>query len=125
MNRNSRYAFYGSMRKGLENYSLYQRDLVFLETVELSGFKMYSLVDYPYVIRTGNLADKIVVDLFAITDPETERIIHNMELGAGYIFSEVEIADIKFGIYLFERANTDNIEVSRGDWSVLRKLSGF
>jgi hypothetical protein len=48
-----------------------------------------------------------------------------MEMDAGYIFSEIEIAHIKFGIYLFETVRADNAEVTGGDWSTYRKLSGF
>ncbi len=48
-----------------------------------------------------------------------------MELAAGYIFSEVEIADIKFGIYLFEAAATHNIAILGADWATFKKLSGF
>jgi len=86
---------------------------------------MYSLAEYPYIIRTGNSVDKIVAELFAITNAETERTIHEMELDVGYIFSEVEIADIKFGIYVFRSAGANDNEVKLGDWSAFRKLTGF
>ena len=109
----------------MENYRLFENDLNFLRTIELGGFKMFSLGPYPYIIRTGNSDDKIVGDLFKVTNIETEQTIHKMELDAGYIFSEVEIAGIKFGIYLLEAANADNPEVRNGDWSAFRKLSRF
>jgi len=125
MNKNSQYAFYGSLRRGMENYRLFESDLNFLRTVELGGFKMFSLGPYPYIIRTGNSEDKIVGDLFIVTNRETEQTIHKMELDAGYIFSEVEIAGNKFGIYLLEATNADHPEVGGGDWSTFRKLSRF
>jgi len=109
----------------MENYCLYEDDLNFLRTVELGGFKMYSRIHYPYIVKAGKSDHKIVVDLFKVTNPETEQTIHKMELDAGYIFSEVEIADIKFGIYLFEAARADDSEVRNGDWRAFRKLSGF
>lgn len=86
---------------------------------------MFSLVNYPYIIWTGNSDHKIVAELFKVTNLETEQTIHKMELDAGYIFSEVEIADIKFGIYLLEATNADHPEVWNGDWSAFRKLSRF
>lgn len=125
MNGNHHYAFYGSLRKGGENYILYQNDLQYLTTVELQGFKMYSLGEYPYVIRSRNHAHKVVADLFIITNPETERIIYEMEVGAGYIFSVVEVDRIKFGIYLFTHASHRHSEVTTGDWSLFQGISGF
>ncbi len=70
MNSEGGYAFYGSLREGLENYALYRDDLGFLETVELCGFKMDSLGDYPYVVQTGDFVDSIVVDLLTITNQQ-------------------------------------------------------
>jgi gamma-glutamylcyclotransferase (GGCT)/AIG2-like uncharacterized protein YtfP len=86
---------------------------------------MYSLREYPYIIKSEKLVDTIVADLFKITSAETEQMIHEMELEAGYVFSEVEIADIKFGIYLFKAKNDNHPEVGSGDWSSFRKLTGF
>jgi len=48
-----------------------------------------------------------------------------MELAARYIFSEVEIVDIKFGIYLFVAAATPDIAIVGSDWATFKKLSGF
>jgi gamma-glutamylcyclotransferase (GGCT)/AIG2-like uncharacterized protein YtfP len=44
-----------------------------------------------------------------------------MELEEGYIFSEVEIADDKFGIYVFDARVVDSSEVVSGDWRSYRK----
>jgi len=125
MNSDSQYAFYGTLRRGEENYALYRQDLIYLRTVILPGYKMYSLREYPYIIKSEKLVDTIVADLFKITSAETEQMIHEMELEAGYVFSEVEIADIKFGIYLFKAKNENHPEVGSGDWSSFRKLTGF
>jgi gamma-glutamylcyclotransferase (GGCT)/AIG2-like uncharacterized protein YtfP len=125
MNLDSQYAFYGTLRRGEENYALYRQDLIYLRTVILPGYKMYSLREYPYIIKSEKLVDTIVADLFKITSAETEQMIHEMELEAGYVFSEVEIADIKFGIYLFKAKNDNHPEVGSGDWSSFRKLTGF
>jgi gamma-glutamylcyclotransferase (GGCT)/AIG2-like uncharacterized protein YtfP len=125
MNSDSQYAFYGTLRRGEENYALYRQDLIYLRTVILPGYKMYSLREYPYIIKSEKLVDTIVADLFKITSAETEQMIHEMELEAGYVFSEVEIADIKFGIYLFKAKNDNHPEVGSGDWSSFRKLTGF
>lgn len=125
MNKDSYYAFYGTLRQGMENYQVYENDLTYLSTIELSGFKMYSLVEYPYVVRTSDPDNTIVVDLFRITNRSTEQNIHEMEIDAGYIFSEVIISDTKFGIYLFEKADPSDPEVRTGDWIGFRNASHF
>lgn len=121
MNIDSQYAFYGSLMRGMENYFHYQKDLKFLRKVSLEGFKMFSLDQYPYVIRTNNSDHKIVAELYKVTDPKTEQSIHEMELEEGYIFSEVEIADDKFGIYVFDSQVANSALVISGDWRSYRK----
>jgi gamma-glutamylcyclotransferase (GGCT)/AIG2-like uncharacterized protein YtfP len=125
INNQRHYAFYGSLRKGMENFYPYKNSLNFLETIELKGYRMYSLADYPYAVRTGDNEDKIIADLFTIKDAATEQSIHKMEIEAGYIFANVTIGNIKFGIYLFEKAGGGDPEVKDGDWSNFRKVTGF
>lgn len=125
MNRDSQYAFYGSLMMGMENYLHYERHLKFLAKVHLSGFKMFSLKQYPYVIRSIDPNDKIVAELYKVIDIKTEQSIHELEMEEGYIFSEVEIADNKFGIYVFESHVSDSAEVLNGDWRSYRKLQRF
>ena len=122
MNRNSQYAFYGSLMMGMENYPLYEKHLKFLGKVQLEGFKMFSLKQYPYVIKTRSPNHKIVAELYKVTDLETEQSIHKMELEEGYIFSEVVVADNKFGIYVFESQVNNSAQVINGDWRSYRKL---
>ena len=121
MNKNSQYAFYGSLMKGMENYRHYERHLKFLGKVHLTGFKMFSLRRYPYVIRSNDSNHRIVAELYKVIDRKTEQSIHEMELEEGYIFSEVEIADDKFGIYVFDSRVIDSTEVISGDWRSYRK----
>ena len=122
MNRDSQYAFYGSLMMGMENYPLYEKHLKFLGKVQLEGFKMFSLKQYPYVIRTHSPNHKIVAELYKVTDLETEQSIHKMELEEGYIFSEVDVADNKFGIYVFESQVNNSAQVINGDWRSYRKV---
>lgn len=125
MNKNNQYAFYGSLMTGMENYVHYEKHLRYMGNVLLEGFRMFSLGQYPYVIRTGDSNNKIVAELYKVIDPKTEQSIHEMELGEGYIFSEVQIADDKFGIYLFESQVINSPEVIDGDWRSYRKLQRF
>jgi gamma-glutamylcyclotransferase (GGCT)/AIG2-like uncharacterized protein YtfP len=109
----------------MKYHSLYKNHLNYLGKEELKGFKMFSLGDYPYIVKTENSGDRIIAELFQITNHETEQTIYELEIGAGYIFSEVEIGNIKFGIYLFESSAIGDPEVRDGDWSTFRKLQGF
>ncbi|MEJ1237780.1 gamma-glutamylcyclotransferase [Chryseolinea sp. T2] len=119
------YAFYGTLRMGMENHQVFAKTLVYLKTTTLQGYRMYSLAEYPYVIRTGVESDSIVVDLFQITSGNTEEMIYEMEIDAGYVLSTVTIEGIKFGIYLFETTMTDDEVVEGGDWVSYTKSQFF
>lgn len=121
MNRDSQYAFYGSLMKGMENHIPYEKHLKFLRKVHLPGFRMYSMGQYPYIVRSNDSNHRIVAELYKVIDRKTEQSIHEMELEEGYIFSEVEVADNKFGIYLFESRLIESAEVMDGDWRSYRK----
>jgi gamma-glutamylcyclotransferase (GGCT)/AIG2-like uncharacterized protein YtfP len=110
---------------GMENYLLYEKHMKFLGKVNLEGFKMFSLKQYPYVIRSNDSSHKIVAELYKVIDEKTEQSIHEMELEEGYIFSEVVIADNKFGIYMFESHVSNSTEVIGGDWRSYRNLQRF
>ena len=125
MNENKCYAFYGSLRQGMENYNLFKKGLKFLRNERLNGFKLFPLVDYPYAIATENVDDTIVVELFKITNNKTEELIHKVEIDAGYIFVNVEIAKEKFGIYLFAEARPNDVCVESGDWIAYKKSLAF
>ncbi|HMG90775.1 MAG TPA: gamma-glutamylcyclotransferase family protein [Chryseolinea sp.] len=121
MNRNSQYAFYGSLMMGMENHIPYEKHLKFLGKVHLTGFKMFSLRQYPYVVRSNDSNHRIVAELYKVSDRKTEQSIHQMELEEGYIFSEVDVADDKFGIYIFDTHLVDSAEIIDGDWRSYRK----
>jgi gamma-glutamylcyclotransferase (GGCT)/AIG2-like uncharacterized protein YtfP len=125
MNDRGCYAFYGSLRKGMENYNRFKDGLEFIRKVELRGFKIFPLIDYPYAIATKNQNDIITVELFKITNHKTEELIHQVEMDAGYIFTNVEIAKEKFGIYLFSEAKANDTCVESGDWVVYKQSLAF
>lgn len=110
------YAFYGTLRMGMENHQAFEASLDYIQTRSLTGFRMHSLGEYPYAICTGDERDIIVVDLFRVLSEKTEEMINEMEIDAGYVRSVIMIDGIKFGIYLFETATTDDEYVPGGDW---------
>jgi gamma-glutamylcyclotransferase (GGCT)/AIG2-like uncharacterized protein YtfP len=119
------YAFYGTLRQGMENHLAFAKALTFLRTVTVEGYRMYSLGEYPYVIQTGDSNDQIIVDLFQITTIETEELIYEMEIDADYILSSLVIDGNKFGIYLFARKRDGDAHVSGGDWVVHARGESF
>ena len=125
MNEDRLYAFYGSLRLGMENYNRFKDGLEFLRKEELRGFKLFSLTDYPYAIATENRGDCMVVELFKITNSKTEELIHQVEMDAGYIFANIEIAKQKFGIYLFTEARENDVCVESGDWVIYKQALAF
>ena len=114
MNKDSLYAFYGSLRKGMDNYERYRDAMVYLYSVRLKDFKLYSRGLYPCVAKSTP-ENSVLVEVFRITDPQLEKEIHEMEMEEGYVYEEVLINDQRVGIYVFE--NIENFkEVESGDW---------
>jgi len=114
MNKDSLYAFYGSLRKGMDNYERYRDAMVYLYSIRLKDFKLYSRGLYPCVAKSTP-ENSVLVEVFRITDPQLEKEIHEMEMEEGYVYEEVLINDQRVGIYVFE--NIENFkEVESGDW---------
>jgi gamma-glutamylcyclotransferase (GGCT)/AIG2-like uncharacterized protein YtfP len=121
MNINSLYAFYGSLRRGMMYYEVYKDAMEYKFSAQLDGFKLYALKEYPFAVKTNKAKDSIVVEVFKITDPETEKSIHELELGVGYSYDEIKVNSITAGIYLFSDPGNYK-EVKDGDWV---KFFGF
>ena len=115
MNSESLYAFYGSLRRGMMYYEVYKDGLEYQFSAQLVGFKLYALEEYPFAIKTNQSKDSIVVEVFKITKPETEKSIHELELGVGYYYDEIRINSVTAGIYLFKQSE-NYPEVKGGDW---------
>ena len=106
------YAFYGSLRSGRYNFEIYKDHLQYITTQILVGFKLFVLPDYPIAIRTHSDKEKIVVELYKVTDPDIEKEIHTMEMKAGYYFDSIDMSGFKAGIYLFTKA----FKLQRSSW---------
>lgn len=109
------FAFYGSLRKGMANYNIYKPGLKYIETTRIYGYELLTLGDYPYVVRSANTSDSIVIEIFQIEDEKVVQAIHLMELEAGYVFELIEVEGRKMGIYIFE-CSGNNSKVDSGDW---------
>lgn len=111
---NSLFAFYGSLRRGMQNYAHYKEHLKYLFSARIKGYKLYSRGEYPCAVKTGT-AEAIVVEVFRITDAATAQSIHDLELGVGYHLDHVTIDGERVAIYLFESPGNYQ-EVKGGDW---------
>lgn len=109
------YAFYGSLRRGLENHRLYADHLKYQFSFRLAGFKLYSLGEYPCAVPSSLRSDSIVVEIFEIGEPNIALEIDNMEIEAGYYIDNVTVNGILSSIFLFKEADTLEA-VKGGDW---------
>jgi gamma-glutamylcyclotransferase (GGCT)/AIG2-like uncharacterized protein YtfP len=100
----------------MENHLAFAKTLIYMQTVRVQGYRMYSLREYPYAIHTSHANDQIVVDLFRITSIEAEEMIYKMEIDADYILSSLVIEGNKFGIYLFAGNRDGDEYLPGGDW---------
>lgn len=125
VNLPGRYAFYGSLRVGLENHIDFAHCLKYVGTAVIHGYRMYSMIDYPYAVKTDNMSETMVVELFEVADSEAEQMIYEMEADAGYILSNIVVDDTKFGVYLFEKADPAHAIVEHGDWRLYWEQARF
>lgn len=122
MNGYGRYAFYGTLRQGMEYNSLYGSGMTCLQSVSLNGYRLFSLGDYPYAVPSS--AGSIVADLYEV-DREIAATIHEMEIEAGYYYDEIIINSRTFGIYLFAEPGSGDVEIRSGDWVDYVREIGF
>lgn len=117
VNKNSNYAFYGTLRSGMENNTYYgAHALESYGTVMLEGYLLYSLGEYPYAVKTSDLSKTITAELFHIKDSSIEATIHEMELSVDYHYDEVLCGDSLFGIYLLNQPRDSDVLLQHGDW---------
>ena len=115
MNKNSCYAFYGSLRRGMFNYQKFKDHLEYLFTENLPGFRLHAMDHYPMALITHSPNDIIRAEIMRVTDASTEKAIHDLEIKAGYYYDEVTVRGNKVGIYLFRESGKYPL-VPGGDW---------
>lgn len=111
--------FYGSLRKGEYNYDRFlgyfgKESMKYIQTVRVPNFKMYDLGAYPCVVR-GDIEDFIVVDIVDVS-PDCYRSIYNMELGAGYSETSVNVEEHESSIFTYDNMGSRGTQVKNGDW---------
>ncbi len=109
------YAFYGSLRKGMDLYKKFEFDLQYKFSLWLPGYDLYSLGPYPCAIKSKNSGSKILIEVMHITSPMAEQKIFDIERNAGYYFEEVTIGKQLVGMFLYEHS-ANYPKVLHGDW---------
>ena len=119
----TKFAFYGSLRAGMYNYSHWSEDLKFIETIRISGkygrggFIMKDFGPYPMCIESVLPADSIVVDLMEVEDQRVAESIDRMERGAGYVPITITHNNIDYTMYIYENDLPELRRVEGGDWN--------
>lgn len=77
---------YGSLRPGQYNFNSFNSSypMKHLGTVNIPGYKLYSLGAYPGAVYTGDDDDVLICDVISTDDKEVSQILDSMEINAGY-----------------------------------------
>jgi gamma-glutamylcyclotransferase (GGCT)/AIG2-like uncharacterized protein YtfP len=112
----SLFAFYGSLRRGMRLYNQFHFALQYHYSAWLKGYELYSLGNYPYAVKSAIPDRKILVEIFSITEPEVEKEIFDLEVGAGYHLVKQTFDDRVINIFLYDDTSANNMRVHSGDW---------
>jgi gamma-glutamylcyclotransferase (GGCT)/AIG2-like uncharacterized protein YtfP len=108
------FAFYGSLRRGMENQVLHREHLEYLFSARLRGYRLYSKGEFPVAVKSS-LSDSIVVELFKIVDRSTREMIHKLEMDEGYFLEYIKVDETDAAIYLYNEPGNYRY-VESGDW---------
>lgn len=110
---------YGSLRKGQYNYNA--KELEYIDTIEISGYKLYSLGAYPGIKYTGNEEDIIICDILNVKTNKESNAIDYMELYADYSIASLPVILNKViyacKLYIYNGFIDENNLIKHGDWS--------
>lgn len=113
------YAFYGSLRQGMGNSPML-KDTEFVKEGRVKGFKLLSLGAYPYIVKSDNENDTVIVEVLKVPNKTVEENVHWMEIGAGYTREVVDVEGTKAYIYTKPTAGNHPV-VEDGDWVNYKK----
>jgi gamma-glutamylcyclotransferase (GGCT)/AIG2-like uncharacterized protein YtfP len=125
---NEKFAFYGTLREGHGNNLYLVKPAVgtkYEGTRVLSGYKMFDIggKSYPFVVKTGNPEDTIVVELYHLPDQTYAKRIHWMELGSNFHVEELNLDDQTYWLYA-KKDGTGFMPVPYGDWTKYKRGKG-
>lgn len=107
---------YGTLRRGFYNHFRMGNNR-YLGTVNVSGYKMYTNSYYPAIVKSNNINDVIIAEIYEIDKGAFHPIV-GMELGAGYYMDEIEVSiggeKIVVPAFVMEQSRVDN-----GNWKLI------
>jgi gamma-glutamylcyclotransferase (GGCT)/AIG2-like uncharacterized protein YtfP len=109
------FAFYGSLRRGMENHDTHKGNSEYLFSARLKGYKLYSKGQYPCAVKSADNDGAITVEVFEISNKKVIDEIHQLELDEGYYCDEELINGMAARIYLYKSPENYQ-EVVGGDW---------
>lgn len=119
---------YGSLRKGMYNHYLLERNSLQIATARIKGFSLYSLGSYPAIQECDDEDSFVCGEIYDVGSLRTYEQIDMMELGARYsrkMVKAVDIAGNEYDVltYVFpkERDMSFNNKVMHGDWVLFVK----
>lgn len=109
------YAFYGSLRRGMELYETFKPALNYQFRFWLSSYELFALTDYPCAVKSNSPTNKILIEVMKINDEDVAKEIVKIEMDAGYFYTYIKIKNAPVGIFLFE-TGANYQRVDHGDW---------
>jgi len=108
---------FGTLKKGFYNHTRFNFDknTKFIKDVELAGYKMHDLGQYPCIKKTGAPGDIIHGEIYTYLDKDTQGIISRMESSAGYAPETVTIDGIEAVVYIYMGKRTSPV-IKSGKW---------
>lgn len=114
-----RVCLYGSLRLNEYNYNYFKArygdNMHYIKTIELEGYKLYSLGLYPGIKESKN-NEVLIADIMDVSE-DLYWSITEMELSSGYSIKEITIDDIKTSIFIYKGSVSESKLVVSGDWS--------
>lgn len=116
---------YGLYRKGEVGYDFLQNSygknsILYKRTVDIAGYRMYDAIFSPTIEFTGNLKDKIVVDLMMVDDT-VYNYMKRVEVNQNFFEHLLNIDFEFYSIFVEWPIKEDYKEVEYGDWSKFLK----
>lgn len=120
-------AVYGTLRKGCGNHHILY-GLPFSDDV-VQGYKMHSLGGFPYVFKTDDPSDEVIVEVYTVPDEATARRLDALEgYSNGYdgFYDRVQVTTkqgVQVYMYIFRDDTVgDHPVVPNGDWKLYQNF---
>lgn len=109
-------AVYGSLRKGMGNHRLIEREEgTLLSTERIKGWEMYSYGGFPFIRPAENPEDEITIEVYAMPVTAMQPLDRLEGYPSFYDRKLVDTSKGKAWIYFIDQKGND-ARVTNGDW---------